>query len=65
MKNTIIKLVILCIVLFIVPDIVMLLPVPNKILSSLWQDILYYFLKIVFVDIGILWLFKELIKKSE
>ena len=65
MKNNFIKFIILIFILLIVPDIIMLLPLPRRIGGShiLWV-MSYYFLKILFVEVGIIWLFKKCIFKD-
>lgn len=66
MKNKIIAFIILIIILFIVPDIVMLFPVPYSIYSSSVVELsIYYFLKILFIDIAFIIGYIQYIKHEE
>lgn len=61
MGTKIIKFIILIIILFIVPDIIMELPVSDFILSRSNEiQCLYYMSKIILVSISIIWFFKEI-----
>ncbi len=66
MKNNLVKFIVLILILLVVPDIIMLLPIPNTISGShILYVCIYYFLKIVFVEGTIIWMFKELVFKDE